>query len=124
MKHLYQFSIMLFLLVMSTIFSSHASDMVYEPFGGSIVTPMQSVNTMSGTGSTYSSSVYEVEAESPLSFKSVRKGGPSGGGGTSTYDPNNPQFAPIGDATIWMILLALGAGWIQVRKKNRQSQHA
>ena len=47
---------------------------------------------------------------------------PPGGGGESGYDPNNPQFSPIGDALwpmLWMIL-AYGIVAFIRRKKNEK----
>ena len=84
---------------------------------------MQSVNT-SGymvSGSMYSSNVYEVGSASPISSSPgspIRKA-PPGTGGESKYDPDNPQFAPIGDAVEPMLLMAMAlAGLIYLRRKK------
>ena len=84
---------------------------------------MQSVNT-SGymvSGSMYSPIVYEVGSASPTSSSPgspIRKA-PPGVGGESGYDPNNPQFAPIGDAVEPMLLMAMAlAGLIYLRRKK------
>lgn len=84
---------------------------------------MQSVNT-SGymvSGSMYSPIVYEVGSASPTSSSPgspIRKA-PPGVGGESDYDPNNPQFAPIGDAVEPMLLMAMAlAGLIYLRRKK------
>ena len=84
---------------------------------------MQSVNT-SGymvSGSMYSPIVYEVGSASPTSSSPgspIRKA-PPGVGGESGYDPNNPQFAPIGDAVEPMLLMAMAlAGLIYLRRKQ------
>jgi len=81
---------------------------------------MQSVNNSAfmSSGSTYSPAVYEVGAYSPAK-PSIRKAPPSTGGGVSDYDPNNPQFAPIGDALFPLLLFALAYGaWILTRRKK------
>ena len=71
---------------------------------------MQPVNNTAfmSSGSTYSPAVYEVGAYSPAQ-PSIRKISlPLPTGGESTYDPNNPQFAPLTDALIPLFLFALG----------------
>lgn len=84
----------------------------YAPFASSVPpsAAMQSVNNTDymTVGSSYSSDVYAVGSYSPSHAPAVgpRKA-PPGTGGESTYDPNNPQFSPIGDALwpmLWMIL--------------------
>lgn len=75
---------------------------------------MQSVNSASylSSGSTYSSNVYEVGAGAP-SRTSARKAPPGGIGGVvnpsdpNYYDPNNPQFQPLGDGLIPLLLFVL-----------------
>lgn len=102
----------------------YASD--YTPFAADMQPSMtmQSVNT-SGymvSGSMYSPIVYEVGSTSPTSSSSgspIRKAPPVINGGESDYDPNNPQFAPIGDAVEPMLLMALTlAGLIYLRRKK------
>ena len=97
----------------------------YMPFAADIQPsmPMQSVNA-SGymvSGSMYSPIVYEVGSASPTSSSPgspIRKA-PPGAGGESDYDPNNPQFAPIGDAVEPMLLMAMVlAGLIYLRRKK------
>ena len=83
---------------------------------------MQSVNNTGymTVGSSYSSDVYAVGSYSPSHAPAVgpRKA-PPGTGGESTYDPNNPQFSPIGDALIPLLLFALAYGaWILTRRKK------
>ena len=101
----------------------YASD--YTPFAADMQPSMtmQSVNA-SGymvSGSMYSPIVYEVGSASPTSSSPgspIRKA-PPGAGGESDYDPNNPQFAPIGDAVEPMLLMALAlAGLIYLRRKK------
>lgn len=80
---------------------------------------MQPVNNTAfmSSGSTYSPAVYEVGAYSPAK-PSIRKAPPSIGG-ESDYDPNNPQFSPIGDALFPLLLFALAYGaWILTRRKK------
>ena len=87
----------------------------YAPFDASAQSPvvsMCSVNnaTYMSSGSAYSSSVTEVGASDPTGApgRGIRRaGGPGGTGGTSDYDPQNPQFAPIGDALIPLLLMAV-----------------
>lgn len=80
---------------------------------------MQSVNNTAfmSSGSTYSPAVYEVGAYSPAK-PSIRKAPPSTGGGVSDYDPANPQFAPLTDALLPLLLLALGYGVLFLPKKK------
>ncbi len=71
---------------------------------------MQSVNNASfmSSGSTHAStiSIYEVESSTPeATGRSIRKAPP--GKDDGTHDPNNPQFAPIGDAILPLLVLAL-----------------
>ena len=102
----------------------YASD--YTPFAADMQPSMtmQSVNT-SGymvSGSMYSSNVYEVGSTSPTSSSPgspIRKAPPGVGGESDDYDPDNPQFAPIGDAVEPMLLMALVlAGLIYLRRKK------
>lgn len=96
----------------------------YAPFASSVLpsAAMQSVNN-SGymtVGSSYSSDVYAVGSYSPSHAPAVgpRKA-PPGTGGESTYDPNNPQFSPIGDAVLPLLLMALAYMVIRVRRKRQ-----
>ena len=83
---------------------------------------MQSVNNTGymTVGSSYSSDVYAVGSYSPSHAPAVgpRKA-PPGTGGESTYDPNNPQFSPIGDAVLPLLLMALAYMVIRVRRKRQ-----
>ncbi len=96
----------------------------YAPFASSLPpsAAMQSVNNTDfmTVGSSYSSDVYAVGSYSPSHAPAVgpRKAPPGTGGG-STYDPNNPQFSPIGDALFPLLLFALAYGaWILTRRKK------
>lgn len=97
----------------------------YAPFASDLPssTVMQSVNN-SGymtSGSTYRSTVYEIGSptpSAPSSGRSIRKA-PPGTGGESTYDPNNPQFSPIGDALLPLLIMALAYMVIRVRRKRQ-----
>ena len=89
-------------------------------------TTIQSVNNASymSSGSTYSSAVYEVGSYSPAAHSPAR--GPrkaSPGTDNTGYDPNNPQFSPIGDALIPLLLIALAYTAIRARRKKRLSEH-
>lgn len=73
---------------------------------------MQSVNNtgVMSSGSAYTSAVYAVGASGVSSAPSPAAGprkAPPGGGGESDYDPNNPQFAPLGDALIPLLLMVM-----------------
>jgi len=83
---------------------------------------MQSVNNSSymATGSAYSSDVYEIGSSNPYA-PTIRKGLPGGTGEESDYDPNNPQFAPVGAAFIPLMLMALafmGITYLRIRRKK------
>ena len=84
----------------------------YAPFASSVPpsAAMQSVNNTGymTVGSSYSSDVSAVGSYSPSHTPAVgpRKA-PPGTGGESTYDPNNPQFAPLGDAVLPLLIMAL-----------------
>lgn len=86
------------------------------------MTDMRSVNNSAymSSGSTYSPAVYEVGAcnvgtTSPA--MGPRKAPPATGG-ESTYDPDNPQFAPLTDALLPLLLLALGYALLFLPKKK------
>ncbi len=99
----------------------------YAPFASSLPpsAAMQSVNNTDfmTVGSSYSSNVYAVGSYSPSHAPAAgpRKAPPGGGGGTSDYDPNNPQFAPLGDALIPLLLMVMvyAASLLLRRRKSR-----
>ena len=103
---------------------SHAVE--YAPFADSGIAPaatMQSVNNSGymSSGSTYASSVYEVGSSAP-SRAGVRKAPPSVTPNTESkdYDPTNPQFAPLGDAVLPLMLMALAwAGIVYLRRRRK-----
>ena len=68
---------------------------------------MQSVNHADymSSGSSYRSPVFDIGASGPAAAPAVRKA-PPGKDGTG-YDPTNPQFGPIGDATVVWLIMAL-----------------
>lgn len=113
---------LLMIVVWAIGIAVYASD--YTPFAADMQPSMtmQSVNT-SGymvSGSMYSSNVYEVGSTSPTSSSPgspIRKAPPGPGGESDDYDPDNPQFAPIGDPVVPMLLMAL-AGLIYLRRKK------
>ena len=85
---------------------------------------MQSVNNTSymSSGSTYSSAVYTVNSESPYaaaSGRGVRKAPP--GTDDTGHDPSNPQFSPIGDAVIPLLIMALIYMLVAYRRKTKVS---
>ena len=94
------------------------------------VVTMQSVNNAGymTTGSTYSSAVYEVGSGSPSAAppgRSIRRSGfdenPSG---NSDYNPNNPQFSPLGDAVLPLLLMALLFGvYTALRRKKKITEN-
>ena len=102
---------LLFILLCAVGLSVNAID--YTPFSASApAVSMQSVNNADymASGSAYSSSVSEVGSYSPSDAApnpaARRAGGPGGTGGSSSYDPNNPQFAPLGNALVPLLILA------------------
>ena len=104
--------ILIIFLIGSLCTALHAAD--FEPFAASVpATSMQSVNNSSymTSGSAYSGTVYTVGASEPNNAPSrpgqIRRGGPGDPSGESTYDPNNPQFSPIGDALIPLLLMVM-----------------
>lgn len=83
---------------------------------------MQSVNSSAymSSGSKYTPEVYPVGASAPSAAAGPRKTPPGGGGGASGYDPNNPQFAPLGDALIPLFLMVMAyATSILLRRRKR-----
>ncbi len=116
---------MITILICSLAINLFAADFI--PFVASASAPlaeMQSVNNVSfmSSGSTYSSDIYEIDTSAPSSnSRSVRKA-PPGTGGESGYDPNNPQFSPIGDAVLPLLTLAiLYAAFLFLHFRRRQT---
>ena len=95
-------------IVAYAVNTNSANSPLQEP-----VASMGSVNNYSymSVGSEYSSTVFDVGSSEPSSApagRGVRRaGGPGGTGGESGYDPSNPQFSPVGDAVLPLLLLAL-----------------
>lgn len=84
---------------------------------------MQSVNSSAymSSGSTYTSEIYTVGASAPSAAAGPRKA-PPGGGGTSDYDPNNPQFSPLGDALIPLLLMGMAyAAYVFLRRRKSRA---
>lgn len=88
---------------------------------------LNSTSSMSMGG--YSSSIGSLSAKPVLDSNGSaltpvtidRKGGPSGTGGPGTpnpWDKKPEQQAPIGSGTLLLLLLAVGYGYIQYRKKE------
>ena len=84
---------------------------------------MQSVNNASfmSSGSTHASTIYQVRSSTPeATGRSIRKAPP--GKDDGTHDPNNPQFAPIGDAVLPLLALAiLYAAFLFLHFRRRQA---
>jgi len=100
----------------------------YAPFATSAITPaatMQSVNNSGymSSGSTYAPTVYDVGSSAP-SRAGARKAPPSVTPGTEVtddYDPTNPQFAPLGNPVIPLLLIAAAyAALICLRRKREK----
>lgn len=106
--------------------TAYAAD--YTPFAATTPSAaMQSVNAgYLSSGSSYSSLVYEVGSYSPSAAPAAgpRKAPPPTGG-ESGYDPSNPQFAPLGNAVLPLLLMGLAfIAYIALRRKqiiNHQS---
>lgn len=102
----------LFILLCTVGIHVYAAD--YTPFAGSTASVpamiMQSVNNASymSVGSTYSSSVYEVGSSGPAAApaRGIRKSGGPGIDDTG-YDPSNPQFATLDEASVPLVLIAI-----------------
>ncbi len=96
---------------------------VQTPFAAPMNAPvaqMQSVNnaTYMSSGSAYSSDIYQVDADAPMYAASPRKAppvkDPTGG-----YDPTNPQFSPIGEGLIPLLIMLMAyATCIFLRRKK------
>ncbi len=118
---------MITILICSLAVNLFAAD--FTPFAASASAPlakMESVNNVSfmSSGSTYSSDIYDIDASAPSSNgRSVRKaGGPGTPSGESTdYDPNNPQFSPIGDAVLPLLALAILYEFLFLHFRRRQA---
>ena len=115
----------LFVIFLCAIgFTVYAAD--YPPFASEVPpsASIQSVNSISymSSGSAYSSAVYDVGSYSPMqNTASGPRKAPPGTGGESGYDPSNPQFSPLGDAVLPLLLMALAfAAYIAIRKKKRK----
>jgi len=82
---------------------------VYTPFSStdaaSVAMPSVNNSGYMYSGSTYSPTVYEVGAYSPSKAAGPRKSPP--GKDDTGYDPTNPQFAPLGDALIPLLLMVM-----------------
>ena len=82
---------------------------------------MQSVNSNAymSSGSEYSSDVYDVGSYSP-SRAGVRKAPP--GKDDSGHDPTNPNYGPVGDALIPLLLMVMAyATFVLLRRRKSRS---
>ncbi len=86
-------------------------------------TTMQSVNNASymSSGSTYSSTVYAIGATSPSDAPARGPRKPPPGSDTSGYHPDNPLFAPLGDALIplFRMVMVYATYLLLLRRKSR-----
>ena len=92
------------------------------------ITPPVSISSVNNagymsTGSAFSSEVYDVGSDDPYSppQRNLRKAGGPGTiepGTGSDYDPNNPQFAPVGDSIIPLLMIALIYALMAFRRKS------
>jgi len=81
---------------------------------------MQSVNNNAymSSGSNYTSSVCEVGAATPSRAAGPRKVAP--GTDDSGHDPSNPNFGPVGDALIPLLLMVVAyAAFLLLRRRTR-----
>ena len=81
----------------------------------------QSTSTMMSSGSTYASEVYAIGANSPSATPSGPRRVSGLGTDDSGHDPNNPQFSPLGDAFIPLLLMvmAYATSILLRRRKSR-----
>ena len=86
---------------------------------------INSVNNPSylSTGSAYSSSVSEVGADAPMNSP-MRKAGGGGPGAVdptqpAQNDPQNPQFSPVGDAVLPLLLMAMAFGAVVYLRRRK-----
>lgn len=116
-----------FIIILLCSIGIHAYAFDYAPFSGPKQAPeftMHSVNNMAymSSGSAYSPSVYDVSCSASTTGRGIRRaGGPGGTGGESGYDPSNPQFSPIGDAVIPLLIMALIYMLVAYRRKSKVS---
>ena len=100
------------LLFVSSIAMAQVGVMDARPTAVSPAATIQSVNNAGymSSGSAYTAEVYEVGSPAPSKAPGTgtrKAGGPGSTGGESTYDPNNPQFAPVGDGVCLLAVMAL-----------------
>lgn len=116
-------------LVLFCTISAHAVNYSNTHYTAPTIS-MQSVNSGSymSSGSSYSAEVYSVGASAPASTPSgPRKAPPDVGGGggdepvVSDYTPTNPQFSPIGNGLLPLILIALVYTLVIYKRKKHIS---
>ena len=105
-------------------FGAHVYAVDYIPFVQSSSVPtatMQSVNSSSfmTSGSAYSSDVYEIGSSGPMATPAIRKSAP--GTDDTGYDPSNPQFSPLGNAAIPLLIMAIIYMIVAYRRKTKVS---
>ena len=85
------------------------------------VANMSSVNDIEymSSGSKYSSDVDEIDTSTPDDAPVARRARKSAPGvDDGSYNPNNPQFSPIGDAVLPLIVMALVYMLVAYRRKT------
>lgn len=109
--------IMVFVLAIASYATAQSFQQAVAP-----AVNMQSVNnsSMMTSGSSYSSAVQEVGAYSPAGPHKAKKDGddfPVLDPNKTGDDPNNPQYGPVGDALIPLMLCA--GAYLIVRARRR-----
>ena len=105
---------------------------VNQTFVATQPTPAATMKSVNGTGamstgSAYSSTVYEVGSQSPISGPHRAKMDGDGfpelnPGKENDVDPNNTNFGPIGDAVLPFTLMSLVAvGVVYLRRRKQQA---
>ena len=86
------------------------------------VANMSSVNDIEymSSGSKYSSDVDEIDTSTPDDAPVARRARKSAPGvDDGSYNPNNPQFSPIGDGAMAMMVMAMAlAGVVYLRRRK------
>lgn len=112
----------LFLILMGVIsLSAYAVDYTPVMQANAPMNTMQSVNSngIMSSGSAFAPSIHEIGAEAPSRAAAGVRKAPPGTGGESSYDPTNPQFSPVGDALIPLLLMAMAYAVYILRRKFR-----
>lgn len=113
-------SIIAFVLVTTAVVAQGYTDMPTYEFQSVNNTTVMSGSSGTGTSS-YSSTIYDVGAESPTSGRGVgaRKGGPGGSSITGDVSDEEKPGLPIGDAVLPLLLMAALAGVVTYVRRKR-----